>query len=107
MMGRDLGMGQHQLVICIPSNSNLRIAQFERTHRRRSLLLCATSIIIGEGDKRTVFIADTEEVSTRQGFMERFISSNFATLVEKPIEGLLTSWVRMDEEKLISLAHNL
>src|SRR2546426_4389269 len=107
MMGRNLRMGQHQLVIWIASNSNLRIAQFKRTHRRRGFLLRATPIIIGKGDKRTVFIADTEEVSTCQGFMERFISSNFTTLVEQTIEGLLTFWMRMDENKLISLTHNL
>src|SRR5438067_13785860 len=106
-MGRDLGMSQHQLVIWIASKSDLRIAQFERAHGRHSLLLRATPIIIGEGDKRTVFIADTEEVSTRHKFTERFISSNFATLIEKAIEGLLASRVRMDEDKLISLAHNL
>src|SRR5260370_31606198 len=107
MMGRNLGMGQHQLVIWIPSNSNLRIAQFERTHSRHSLLLRASPINKGKGDKRTVFITDTEEISTNQGFTECFISTNFATLVEQTIEGLLTFWMRVDEDKLICLTHNL
>src|SRR5229473_4199975 len=106
-MCRNLGMGQHHCVIWIPSNSNLWIAQFEWMHRRHSLLLRATPIIIGKGDKRSVFITDAEEVPTNQGFTECFISTNFATLVEQTIEGLLTFRMRMDEDKLICLTHNL
>ena len=64
MMSRDLWVRQHHRVIRPASDGEFRITQSNWTHRSQYLLLRSRSIIENEGNKRTILITDTENITT-------------------------------------------
>ena len=54
-----------------------------------------------------MFIADTEEIATRQWFAECLVAWNMIAIVNQTVQRLATRWVRMDEDILVALTDNL
>src|SRR5579885_3401744 len=54
-----------------------------------------------------MFVADTEEVATREYLTELLVAWNVAALIDDAVQRLTTLRVRVDKHELVALAHHL
>jgi hypothetical protein len=76
-------------------------------HWRQFFLRYRATIVVGEGHKGTVLIANTENVAVLQCLAERFVTPDLASVIEQTIQRFLALRVRVNKDKLVALAYNL
>src|SRR5713226_7776189 len=54
-----------------------------------------------------MLIANAEDVTAGQRLAELFVASNMATLIEQPVERALACGMRMYQDELVAITHNL
>lgn len=74
---------------------------------RYDVLCCRRTIIVGEGDERTVFITYAEDIATFQRFAEALIAGDRTSLVQDAVGGALLPGMRVYEYKPVAFTHDL
>ncbi len=108
MMAGDLRMIENHHIIGSASNRhNPGCAKLKRSDNGNGLLDRATPIIEGKGDECSMFIGDTEDVTTYQRFPKRCTTTKYLSIVAQPVRGRAFLWMWMHNDKLVALTQNL
>jgi hypothetical protein len=100
-------MVQHHHIIRYAAKSDHGGAQGNGAKLRHDILDGATAIVKRQCHQGAVFIADTEDISTRQRFAERLISLDVAALIKQTIERPSSCGMRMDQDELVAIVYDL
>src|SRR5689334_12918240 len=74
---------------------------------RYDLLRAAAAIVVAEGDKGAILIADTEDIAACQHMAKWLIASIRMTLIGNAVEGLAPFGMGVNEDELVAFAYNL
>src|SRR5581483_10425153 len=107
MMGGNLWMIEHNLVICQATHGDEGIVQGYRANGWQRFLRCTTAIIEGERDQGAVLISDAEDISTFERPAKRLIASDDLSLIHQAIGRARSGRMWMQQNKLVLIAYDL